>query len=72
MDNSSHDLHDVAFVLKWLGTGEKRARRTYRRFVEKGIDSGRQPDLIGAFFGRQKKCWRDDHQQQFSSLAAFS
>jgi len=34
-------------VLKWFGSNEGEAKSAYRRFVKKGIDQGRRPDLVG-------------------------
>ncbi len=34
-------------MLKWFGPNEGEAKSAYRRFVKKGIDQGRSPDLVG-------------------------
>ena len=51
--------HDVDYVLRWFGSSEKHARRAYRRFVDKGIGMGRQPNLVGGGLIRSAGGWSE-------------
>jgi REP-associated tyrosine transposase len=44
-------------VLKWFGPNEGEAKRAYRRFVKKGIDQRRRPDLVGGGLIRSQGGW---------------
>jgi len=44
-------------VLKWFGPNEGEAKSACRRFVKKGIDQGRRPDLVGGGLIRSQGGW---------------
>ncbi len=44
-------------MLKWFGPNEGEAKSAYRRFVKKGPDQGRRPDLVGGGLIRSKEGW---------------
>ena len=48
---------DRDYVLGWFGSTEKDARQNYRRFVEKGIGIGNQPQLVGGGLIRSLGGW---------------
>jgi len=57
MGHFDREWHDVAFVLRLFGNSEKHASRAYTGFVEKGIDMGRQPHLVGGGLVRSAGGW---------------
>ena len=52
-----HDWQDTAYVLSWFGDSKKEAKRNYRKFVEKGVSLGRQPQLVGGGLIRSMGGW---------------
>ena len=44
-------------MLKWFGPNEGEAKRACRRFVKKGADQGRRPDLVGCGLIRFQGGW---------------
>ena len=44
-------------MLKWFGPNEGEAKSAYRRFMKKGIDQGRRPDLVGDGLIRSQRGW---------------
>lgn len=44
-------------VLRWFGRTEKSARAAYRRFVARGKDQGRRPELVGGGLVRSQGGW---------------
>ncbi len=58
MGYAEHEWQDVAFVLSWFGNNAKRDK-AYRSFVEKGIDMGRQPGLVGGGLVRSLGGWSE-------------
>jgi putative transposase len=59
MGHAEYDWHDTAYVLGWFGKRLKHARQTYRRFVEGGIEMGRQPHLVGGGLVRSAGGWSE-------------
>ena len=43
--------------MKWLGKSIGDAKRAYRKFVEGGVEQGRQSDLIGGGLIRSQGGW---------------
>jgi REP element-mobilizing transposase RayT/DNA-binding CsgD family transcriptional regulator len=58
MGNSRNDWQENEAVLKLFGKRPGFARRTYRAFVEKGMEQGRRPDLIGGGLLRSAGGWQ--------------
>ena len=52
------DWQDVEYVLRIFGKKIRQARRQYRDFVQKGIDIGRQPNLVGGGLIRSQGGWK--------------
>ena len=52
-----NDWQDRDYVLGWFGKIKKEAVKAYRDFVQKGIDKGRQPELVGGGLVRSKGGW---------------
>jgi len=44
-------------VLKWFGSKEGTAKRSYRNYVQKGIQDGRRPELVGGGLIRSLGGW---------------
>ncbi|OEU60051.1 MAG: hypothetical protein BBJ57_08035 [Desulfobacterales bacterium PC51MH44] len=53
----TNDWQDRDYVLKWFGPNEGEAKSACRRFVKKGIDQGRRPDLVGGGLIRSLGGW---------------
>lgn len=47
IENIKHEWMDVEYVLAQFGVTRKRAKREYRKFVEKGMNMGRSDELTG-------------------------
>ncbi len=45
------------YVLRWFGKKEGAAQKAYRNYVEKGIDHGRRPELVGGGLIRSLGGW---------------
>lgn len=58
MGNVRNDWQETESILKFFGKGSASARLAYRGFVEKGIDQGRRPDLIGGGLFRSAGGWQ--------------
>lgn len=52
-----NDWQDRDYVLGWFGKNKKEAVKAYRDFVQKGIDKGRRPELVGGGLVRSKGGW---------------
>jgi len=52
-----NDWQDRDYVLKWFGTREAVAQKTYREFVRKGIEQGHRSDLVGGGLIRSAGGW---------------
>jgi putative transposase len=50
---------DVDHVLSLFGTHTQEARKHYLTFVEKGVEQGRRPDLIGGGVRRSYSGWQE-------------
>ena len=48
---------DCDYVLGWFGSSKKAARLVYRQFVQKGIELGSQPHLVGGGLVRSLGGW---------------
>jgi REP element-mobilizing transposase RayT len=57
MGRIKNDWQDRDYVLKWFGTKEGEAKRSYHQFVKKGIDQKRRPDLVGGGLIRSQGGW---------------
>lgn len=52
-----NDWQDIDYVMKWFGSGQKEARRTYRQFIKQGLNHGRRPELVGGGLIRSAGGW---------------
>ena len=52
-----NDWQDSDYALKWFGSLEKEALRTYRQFVKRGLNHGRRPELVGGGLIRSAGGW---------------
>jgi hypothetical protein len=52
-----NDWQDRDYVLKWFGNTVGEAIKNYGSYVEKGIDMGRRPDLVGGGLIRSMGGW---------------
>ena len=59
LGNGQNDWQEIASVLALFGDHVSVARRCYREFVEKGMDQGSRPDLIGGGLLRSAGGWRE-------------
>jgi REP element-mobilizing transposase RayT len=65
-----NDWQDSDYVLKWFGSGQKDARRTYRQYIKRGLNHGHRPELVGGGLIRSVGGWsavkalrrRDTHE----------
>ena len=57
MGKIKRDWQNVAYVLRLFDKKEKKGRKRYRGFVEKGIADGRRPDLVGGGLIRSLGGW---------------
>ena len=57
MGKVKRDFHHVEYVLRLFGDKVAAARRSYNQFVAKGIDQGRQPQLVGGGLLRSSGGW---------------
>ena len=57
MGNQKYKIQDTKFVLSFFGGNIPQARAQYRQFVKKGIDLGRQPELVGGGLIRSMGSW---------------
>jgi REP element-mobilizing transposase RayT len=65
-----NDWQDSDYVLKWFGSGQKDARRTYRQYIKQGLNHGHRPELVGGGLIRSVGGWsavkalrrRDTHE----------
>ena len=58
MGKKKNDWQDVDYVLRYFGSNVRVSRRRYREYVEKGIEIGRRPDLIGGGLIRSVGGWK--------------
>jgi len=57
MGKEKNDWQDVNYVLGYFGSNVRVSRRRYREYVEKGIETGRRPDLVGGGLIRSVGGW---------------
>lgn len=57
MGKSKQPGQDTDYILQFYDKKRLAARRHYREFVEKGIDEGRKPDLVGGGLVRSTGGW---------------
>ena len=47
MGRVKNDWQDRNYVLRQFGQKEKEAKKSYRNYVQKGVNKGRRPELVG-------------------------
>ena len=52
-----NDWQETDYILKRFGKRKTQSRRAYRAFVEKGVEKGRRPELIGGGMIRSAGGW---------------
>lgn len=52
-----NDWQDTDYILKRFGARQSDARREYRKFVVKGIETGKRPELTGGGLVRSAGGW---------------
>lgn len=52
-----NDWQDKNFVLSWFGKTHLESKRAYLQFVQKGIEKGYRPDLVGGGLIRSQGGW---------------
>ncbi len=57
MGRVKNDWQDRNYVLKWFGQKESEAKKAYRNYVQKGINEGRRPELVGGGLIRSLGGW---------------
>ncbi len=57
MGKMKKDWQDVAYVLKLFDKKRSTARHRYKKFVQKGIQDGKRPELTGGGFIRNAGGW---------------
>ena len=57
MGRVNNEWQDRDYVLKWFGKKEAAAKKAYRNYVQKGIDQGRKPELVGGGLIRSLGGW---------------
>ena len=57
MGKKANDWQDTDYVLKLFGKRVSSARKRYRAFIEKGVKTGRRPDLTGGGLIRTAGGW---------------
>ncbi len=57
MGKIKNEWQDRDFVLRWFGQKQGGAMRAYRSYVNKGIDQGRRPELVGGGLIRSLGGW---------------
>ena len=58
MGHYQNDWQSVDETLKLFGKKLSKARKRYRKFVKKGVDQGRRPELVGGGLIRSVGGWR--------------
>jgi len=48
---------DRNYVLNWFGKGKREAIKAYRDYVQKGVNKGQRPELVGGGLVRSKGGW---------------
>lgn len=57
MNRNKREWQDVEYVLSYFGRSLGKARKAYLKFVEKGIEQGRRPELVGGGLIRSLGGW---------------
>ena len=57
MDKRKNEWQDRNYVLEWFGKKEGDAKKAYHNYVQKGIDKGRRPELVGGGLIRSYGGW---------------
>jgi len=57
MGYKKDEWQDVDYVFSFFGKRVSTSRKQYRHFVEKGVEQGRRPDLIGGGLVRSSGGW---------------
>ena len=57
MGNIKNEWQDRDYVLKWFGKKEGEALKDYRNYVDKGIEKGPRPELVGGGLIRSLGGW---------------
>jgi REP element-mobilizing transposase RayT len=57
MGLQNNDWQDINYVLRHFGRSKEQATTEYRKYVQKGIELGRQPELTGGGFIRSSGGW---------------
>ena len=52
-----NNWQDRNYVLKWFGKGKREAIKAYRGYVQKGVEKGQRPELVGGGLVRSKGGW---------------
>jgi putative transposase len=58
MGKNARKWQDTQYVLGYFGKTVRQARKEYRRYVEKAIDQGRRPELVGGGLIRSLGGWK--------------
>jgi REP element-mobilizing transposase RayT len=66
MNRYQNQWQDRRYVLKWFGSKEKDAKKSYREFVKKGIAVGKRPDLTGGGLIRSMGGWSSVKAMRYS------
>jgi REP element-mobilizing transposase RayT len=59
LGNKGNDWQDVDYVLGFFGKKMKIAQKQYKEYVNKGIEKGRRPDLVGGGLIRSLGGWSE-------------
>ena len=57
MGKIENEWQDCEYVLKWFGQRQGEAKKAYRNYVQKGINDGRRPELVGGGLIRSLGGW---------------
>ena len=57
MGKIKNQWQDRDYVLKWFGKKQNEAKKAYRNYVQKGINDGRRPELVGGGLIRSLGGW---------------
>ncbi|MFC1869320.1 hypothetical protein ACFL0H_14470 [Thermodesulfobacteriota bacterium] len=57
MGNIKHKWQDREYVLKGFGQKQNEAKKAYRDYVQKGVNDGRRPELVGGGLIRSLGGW---------------
>ena len=68
MGKRKNDWQDRDYTLRWFGKTETKARSSYRKFIKKGIDQGRRPELVGGGLIRSMGGWSKVKSMRFSGM----